>query len=59
MVVLVCSSKEQPLVSSVMRCCAASVMGLALEMFQLEEKARELLRGFKFELGRSHFELTK
>eukprot|EP01046_Picozoa_sp_COSAG06_P011276 COSAG06_NODE_640_length_13515_cov_6.190206_4_plen_110_part_00 len=35
MVVLVCSSKEQPLVFGVQRCCAASVMGLALEMFQL------------------------
>ena len=41
MVVLVCSSKEQPLVFGVQRCCAASVMGLALEMFQLVEKARE------------------
>jgi hypothetical protein len=49
-VVLVCSSKEQPLVSSVMRCCAASVMGLALEVFQLVEKTRDL-RGFKDELG--------
>ena len=45
------SSKEQPLVFGIQRCCAASVMGLALEMFQLEEKACELLRGFKFELG--------
>jgi hypothetical protein len=29
-----------------MRCCAASVMGLALEVFQLVEKTRDL-RGFK------------
>ena len=50
MVVLVCSSKEQPLVFFVMRCCAASVMGLALEVFQLVEKTRDL-RGFKGELG--------
>ena len=28
-VVLVCSSKEQPLVFCVQRCCVASVMGLA------------------------------
>jgi hypothetical protein len=32
------------------RCCATSVMGLALEMFQLVEKAREW-RGFDDELG--------
>ena len=50
MVVLVCSSKEQPLVFCVQRCCAASVMGLALEVFQLVEKTRGL-RGFKDELG--------
>ena len=50
MVVLVCSSKEQPLVFGVQRCCVASVMGLALEMLQLVEKAREWC-GFKDELG--------
>ena len=50
MVVLVCSSKEQPLVFCVQRCCVASVMGLALEVFQLVEKTRGL-RGFKDELG--------
>ena len=49
-VVLVCSSKEQPLVFGVQRCCVASVMGLVLEMFQLVEKARAL-HGFEFELG--------
>eukprot|EP01046_Picozoa_sp_COSAG06_P027247 COSAG06_NODE_2394_length_6958_cov_4.596151_11_plen_93_part_00 len=50
MVVLVCSSKEQPLVFCVQRCCAASVMGLALDMLQLVEKTRDW-RGFKDELG--------